>query len=118
MQEDKNVKKKGFLKGMRAELKKVIWPTGKQTVKSTFVTIAFVLIISIALIVLNLVFGELNKLWINALPGDNIIINNVVSGDKSGENVTNEILSGEVSEEVISGDVTNEVVSGEIVSGE
>ena len=113
MQEDKNVKKKGFLKGMRAELKKVIWPTGKQTVKSTFVTITFVLIISIALIVLNLIFGELNKLWISSLPSNNVIINSVVSGEASGENITNPVASGEVPEDII-----DEILSGEIVSGE
>lgn len=126
MQEDKNVKKKGFLKGMRAELKKVIWPTGKQTVKSTFVTIAFVLIISIALIVLNLIFGKLSSLWINSLPNDNIIINTGISGEANGGEVTDKTLSGEVSGEVISGDIldvisgdiTSEVISGEIVSGE
>ncbi len=116
MQEDKNVKKKGFLGGMKSELRKVIWPTGKQTVKSTFVTIAFVLIISIALIVLNLIFGELNSLWISSLPNDNVIINSGVSGDK--ENVNDVIQNGDVSGEVVSGENTNETISGEIVSGE
>ena len=113
MQEDRNVKKKGFLKGMRSELKKVIWPTGKQTVKSTFITITFVLMISIALIVLNLIFGELNKLWINSLSNDsNTIINSVVSGDASGE-VTEDEHDHEHVED-ISGDIdTNEIVSGE-----
>ena len=110
MQEDRNVKKKGFLKGMRSELKKVIWPTGKQTVKSTFITITFVLMISIALIVLNLIFGELNKLWINSLSNDsNTIINSVVSGDVSDEDAHDHEHI-----EDISGDIdTNEIVSGE-----
>lgn len=95
MQEDKNVKKKGFLKGMRAELKKVIWPTGKQTAKSTFVTISFVLLISAVLIVLNLAFDGLNGLWINSLPTNKSVINIPVSG---------EMVSGEVSGEVVSGE--------------
>ena len=107
MQEEKNVKKKG----MKAELKKVIWPTKKQTVKSTSVTITFVLIISLVLIFLNVVFSGLNKLWINAItPGGNdIIINSQVSGEISGDNIMTDISSVEVSGEVISG----EVLSGE-----
>lgn len=96
MQEDKNVKKGG----MRSELKKVIWPTAKQTTKSTFVTIAFVLIISIALIVLNLVFGELNKLWISSLPSSDTIINSGISGESS----ETPILSGEMQNDIVSGD--------------
>lgn len=103
MQEDKNVKKSG----MRSELKKVIWPTAKQTTRSTFVTIAFVLIISAALIVLNLVFGELNRLWIDSLPGSNTIINSGVSGETN--NTVTPTLSGE-----IQGTTT----SGENVSGD
>lgn len=101
MQEDKNVKKGG----MRSELKKVIWPTAKQTTRSTFVTIAFVLIISVALIVLNLVFGELNKLWISSLPNSNTIINSGVSGETNNT-------------PALSGETQNQVVSGENISGD
>lgn len=110
MQEDKNVKKKGFLKGMKAELKKVIWPTGKQVVKSTLITIAFVLMISIALIILNFVFNWLSTTWINHLPGGETIINSVVSGETTED--ISENLSGEAS--LLSGeDVSNESISGE-----
>ena len=112
MQEDKNGNKKGFLKGMKAELKKVIWPTFNQTVKSTFVTIAFVLLISVVLIVLNLIFGELNSLWIGSLTNQDIIKNNladIVSGDNN--------LSGDVSGDIlddISGDISVDLPSGEV----
>ena len=110
MQEDKNVKKKGFLKGMRAELKKVIWPTGQQTIKSTFVTIAFVLIISFVLILLNLCFGKLSDLWISSLGQGDVINNNFISDD-SGENLLDSTsASGEVN--------SDDSISGEIVSGE
>ncbi len=103
MQEDKNVKKSG----MRSELKKVIWPTAKQTTRSTFVTIAFVLIISVALIVLNLVFGELNKLWIKSLPGNNTFVDRGVSGETN--NTVTPTLSGETQ---------GTTTSGENVSGD
>ncbi len=113
MQGDKNVNKKGFFKGMMSELKKVIWPTGKQTVKSTFVTITFVLLIAVVLIVLNLAFNALNNWWIGSLTHQDII-NNIVttSGETSGE--VNQ-LSGEVSGDIA---ISGETISGEIPSGE
>ena len=46
---------------MKSELKKVIWPTGKQTAKSTAVTIAFVLLISLILVILNLFFDFISE---------------------------------------------------------
>ena len=98
MAEDKNVKKKGFIKGMKSELKKVIWPTGEQTVKSTFATIAFVILVSLVLIVFNLLFNTLSNLWIKSLSKEDII-NNILS---SGE--TNEVISGE--EETIIPEIT------------
>ena len=45
----------------RNELKKVIWPTGKQTMKSTAVTIGFVFLISVILVVLNIAFDFLSN---------------------------------------------------------
>ena len=95
MSEDKNVNKKGFWKGMKSELKKVIWPTGKQTVKSTFATIAFVVMVSLVLIVFNYVFNALSNLWIRSLSHEDVIENVVIS---SGDTAVLE-ESGEVSGE-------------------
>lgn len=63
MPEVENKPKKSFLQNMKAELKKVVWPSGKQVAKSTTVTIGFVLIIAIVLAVLNLGFDKLSNLW-------------------------------------------------------
>lgn len=63
MPEVENKVKKGFFQSMNAELKKVIWPSAKQTAKSTGATIAFVLLIAVILIVLNLAFQGLDSLW-------------------------------------------------------
>jgi preprotein translocase SecE subunit len=109
--EDKKVKK-SFFQNMKAELKKVIWPTGKQTVKSTFVTIAFVLLISAILIVLNLFFNFLSDRWYGLILGRDTKIEQNVSGDASGESAGG-TLSGEVSGEITSGDDIDET-SGEI----
>lgn len=108
MSEDKNVKQKGFWKGMKSELKKVIWPTGEQTVKSTFATIAFVFMVSIVLIVFNLFFYWLNNLWIRSLSHEDIIDNVVISGDNS------EINEGNDNSEEMT--VNGEELSGEAAS--
>ena len=115
MQEENKVKK-SFRKNMKAELKKVIWPTGKQVVKSTFATISFVLLISVILIALNFAFGFLNEKWFEViLPSaekkqENVVNNSgdtVESGDQevvSGDEVNTEITSGESNVSVDSGD--------------
>lgn len=102
--EDKKVKG-SFFQNMKAELKRVIWPTGKQTVKATFVTIAFVLLISAILIVLNLFFNFLSDRWYGLILGKDTKIEQNVSGDVSGE-LIDESLSGDVSGENISDEIT------------
>ena len=96
--------KKGFASNAKSELKKVIWPTGKQTVKGTAVTIGFVLLISVILIVLNFCFDFLCNNAYNAMLGieddKEIIVN---SGDESDE------VSGELSGEV-SGEASGETI--------
>ena len=47
MQNEEKKVNKSFAQNTKSELKKVIWPTGKQTMKSTAVTIGFVLLISV-----------------------------------------------------------------------
>ena len=56
-------KKKGFFANMAVELKKVIWPSPAQTAKSTVATIAFVLLIAVILIVLDLLFRAVSGAW-------------------------------------------------------
>jgi preprotein translocase subunit SecE len=114
MQED-NKNKKSFHQNMKAELKKVIWPTGKQVVKSTFATIGFVLLISIILVALNSVFSFLNSKWVDLVLDDDNNANKQneqiidVSGDSEISNEEIQEESGEVSEDVVieSGDSIN-----------
>jgi len=54
---------KSFFSNMVTELKKVIWPTGSQTVKSTATTITFVLVISFIIVALNFIFEAISNLW-------------------------------------------------------
>ena len=101
MAEDKSVNKKVFWKGMKTELKKVIWPTGEQTVKSTFATIVFVLLVSLVLIVFNLFFNWLSNLWIRSLSNEDVIDNVIISGDTVAEEA---LASGE--EEIVDVEAT------------
>ena len=65
-----DVKKKQtghFFKDMKAELKKVIWPTPKQTANNTLAVIGFTLAIAIVVFVLDICFDAINKNGVVAL---------------------------------------------------
>lgn len=98
---------------MKSELKKVVWPTGKQTMKSTATTILFVVMLAAILIILDLVFNKVSKMYYEAVLGTEFDAHDheeVLSGDVSGdlEKILEDLLSGDNS-----GDVSGEVVSGE-----
>ena len=62
-----NKNKKSFFKGLKAELKKVIWPTPKQLVNNTIAVITIVLMTTLIVFVLDLAFESLNKYGIDKL---------------------------------------------------
>ena len=62
-----NKQKSRFFKDMKAELKKVIWPTAKQTANNTIAVIAFTLVIALIVFVLDVVFDFANKKGVVAL---------------------------------------------------
>lgn len=65
---EKEVKQKSsYFKEMKAELKKVVWPTPKELVNNTVAVIGFVLIIAIIVFVLDFCFDNLNKYGITRL---------------------------------------------------
>lgn len=49
---------KKWVKDMRSELKKVQWPTGKQTVNNTLVVIACVLVVGAFIWIFDLIAGS------------------------------------------------------------
>ncbi len=66
--EKKETKQKSsYFKEMKAELKKVVWPTPKELVNNTVAVIAFVLIIAIIVFVCDFCFDNLNKYGITRL---------------------------------------------------
>ena len=118
--QDENKNQKSFHQGMKAELKKVIWPTGKQVVKSTFATIGFVLLISVILVALNYVFSFLNTKWFDLVLGNNNDnkqqIEQVI--DNSGDGLSGDIINSgdEANAGIISGE--NDVANTNVDSGD
>ncbi len=68
---DKKVKsekdKKSFAKDLKAELKKVSWPTPKQLVNNTTAVVVIVLITAVIVFVLDVVFETLNTYGVEKL---------------------------------------------------
>ncbi len=53
-----------FLKEVKAELKKVMWPNRKQVINNTAVVIVSIAIVGVVIWVLDSIFGEAVKLLI------------------------------------------------------
>ena len=64
---ENNKQKSRYFKDMKAELKKVIWPSAKQTANNTIAVIAFTLAIALIVFVLDVVFDFANKKGVVAL---------------------------------------------------
>lgn len=62
---EKEVKEKkqknSYFKEMKAELKKVVWPTPKELFNTTVSVLAFVIIIAVIVFVLDFCFDAMNK---------------------------------------------------------
>lgn len=55
---------KGFFKGVKSELKKVVWPTRKQLIHNTIMVIVLVIALSIVVLGFDMIlkFAD-SKLW-------------------------------------------------------
>ena len=92
-----NKNKKSFFKGLKAELKKVIWPTPKQLVNNTVAVITIVLITTLIVFILDLAFESLNKYGIDKIKESIQTIESTESENSSNttENTVNETTNGE-----------------------
>lgn len=97
-----NKNKKSFFKGLKAELKKVNWPTPKQLVNNTVAVITIVLITALIVFVLDFTFEAINKNGIDK-------IKESVQSLNASENATN--TTNETDTE--NADSTNEAQSNE-----
>ena len=64
---ENNKQKRRYFKDMKAELKKVIWPSAKQTANNTIAVIAFTLVIALIVFALDFMFDFANKKGVVAL---------------------------------------------------
>jgi len=95
--EKKESKQKSrFFKDMKAELKKVIWPTAKQTANNTVAVIAFTLVIALIVFVLDVVFDFANKKGVVALQEK---VKSSYSANNTTEGSTNENANSEENSE-------------------
>ena len=58
-----------WFRDMKSELKKVQWPTRKQTINNTLIVIACVIVVGIFIALFDFVAGELIGLLIGAFKG-------------------------------------------------
>ena len=55
---------KGFIKGFKAELKKVVWPTKKQLINSTLLVLVLVIALSAIILGFDVILEFIDsKLW-------------------------------------------------------
>ena len=91
---------KHFFKDVKAELKKVIWPTKKQLINNTVAVIAIVLIIGIIVFLLDFCFEKINSFGIDK-------IKTIVQSSQNNE------TTGNVENEEVNSESTNELVNSE-----
>ncbi len=58
-----------WFRDMKSELKKVQWPTRKQTINNTVIVIACVIVVGICIALFDFVAGEAIRLLIGAFKG-------------------------------------------------
>lgn len=100
--EEKNIKDKtSFIKGFKAELKRVIWPTPKQLFNNTVAVLLIVIITAAIVFVLDIAFESINKYGIDKIKEtvSNSVINEVTDETTNTENETNEVSEDNVVEE-------------------
>ena len=94
-----NKNKKSFFKGLKAELKKVIWPTPKQLVNSTTAVIVIVLITAVIVFALDFVFNVLNIEVLDKIK-ESLVSNTSVEGTNTVEDNTTVVTENTVTENV------------------
>ena len=101
---DKN--ERHFLKDVKAELKKVIWPTPKQLLNNTLAVLAIVIVVGVIVFALDVCFEKVNSLGVEKLK---TIVENLETEENS---TTNNESSNETN------DTSNEATENVDVAGE
>ncbi len=84
---------KHFMKDVKAELKKVTWPTSKQMVNNVTAVLVIVLVTAAIVFCLDFVFGAMNKYGVEKIKENvqskeqsNVVENVVDKNQNNGEN--------------------------------
>lgn len=92
-EKNKEKNKNNFAKDLKAELKKVTWPTFKKLVNNTFAVISIVLIVSVIVFVLDVCFENLNKFGVENLKS--VVSSEEQKNDGDEQNQTEETTGEE-----------------------
>ncbi|MGN1300017.1 MAG: preprotein translocase subunit SecE [Clostridia bacterium] len=102
---DSKKDKRHFFKDVKAELKKVIWPTPKQLLNNTLAVIASVIIVGVIVFLLDLCFEKINTFGIEKLKtvvqsSQNEEADNVIENDSTEDNVVENSDTDNVQENI------------------
>ena len=100
-----NKDKRHFFKDVKAELKKVIWPTPKQLLNNTLAVIVSVIIVGVIVFLLDLCFEKINTFGIEKLKtvvqsSQNEEADNVIANDTTEDNVVENSDTDNVQENI------------------
>ena len=99
IKKEKKDQKSNFMKELRAELKKVTWPSRKELISNTVTVIVITLIVAAIVFVLDFGFEKLNTYGVGALksivttdeePETTTPVENTTTENTTVENVTTE----------------------------
>lgn len=102
---DSKKEKRHFFKDIKAELKKVIWPTPKQLLNNTLAVIVSVIIVGVIVFLLDLCFEKINTFGIEKLKtvvqsSQNEEADNVIANDTTEDNVVENSDTDNVQENI------------------
>ena len=85
---------KHFMKDVKAELKKVVWPTSKQMVNNVTAVLVIVLVTAAIVFCLDFVFGAMNKYGVEKIK-EHVQSNNQSQSQNVDNNDSNQENNGE-----------------------
>ena len=102
---DSKKEKRHFFKDVKAELRKVIWPTPKQLFNNTLAVIVSVIIVGVIVFLLDLCFEKINTFGIEKLKtvvqsSQNEEADNVIANDTTEDNVVENSDTDNVQENI------------------
>ena len=86
-----------FLKDVKAELKKVIWPTPKQLLNNTLAVLAIVIVVGVIVFALDVCFEKINSLGVERLK--TVVENLETKDDSATDNETSNEEANDTSAE-------------------